>query len=424
MEQGAILDAGPMNIWIVNHYAATPGQSGGNRHFSLARELVRRGHLVTIIASSFNHQTRLETRPLRSGLPDIEEIERVRFWWMKTPAYAEGAIKRLWSMFAFARILRRTRFENQVGAPDVIIGSSPHLPGAVAALAMARRVGCPFVLEIRDLWPQTFVDLGTASPRHPLVWYFKRLELRLYHSATAIITLLPGAESHIKSIAPQCGPVVWIPNGVQVDPGKPPTHDACTPFTVAYCGSHGMANGLDTILEAAEIVQQQERSPNGLSVRFEFVGEGPEKPALMELAQRKHLGNVTFFPAIAKTEVREWLSARSACVVNIKNSPLYKYGMSLNKIFDYMLSGRPTVIASGAINNPISDSGGGIAVAPDDAAGIAQAVIHLARMAPAQRDAMGSRARDFVLSRYSAEMLADRLEAVLINSLGRAGGST
>lgn len=408
-----------MNIWIINQYAITPDQSGGARHFSLGRALAQRGHQVAIIASAFNHHTRQEKDSIpRDQRCAWEQIEGVRFCRVKSPSYAEAPVGRLWSMFSFAHRVRRTRFEEVTGVPDVIVGSSPHLPGADTALAHARRLGRPFVLEVRDLWPLSVVDLGKVSARHPLVWFLGKLERRLYRSASETITLLPYAEKHIRSVEPAAGPVTWIPNGIQVEVGAAPSPDSAEPFTLAYCGSHGLANGLEAILDGAARVRR-----SSIPIRFDFVGDGPQKAALVARARREGLDNVAFHPPIPKSAVHSWLTARSACVLNIKDSPLYRYGVSLNKIFDYMLSGRPTIIASGAANNPIAESNGGLCVPADDGAAIADATARLARMSPDERHAMGTRGRNYVLEHHSIEALANRFEGLLHRVVFSRGAS-
>ena len=402
-----------MNVWLVNHYAIPPGQSGGTRHFILARELVERGHRVTIVASSFDHTTRLEMH-LRDGAPlKLEVVDGVRFLWLKTPPYKGNSVHRLWNTLVFARKVLGLRAADLGGPPDVVLGSSPHLFAAAAAERLARRHRVPFVLEVRDLWPQSLVDLGSFSQGHPFVRLLEGIERRLYRRAHRIITLLPGAAEHIAQKGGDPERIVWIPNGVDIrllPAPTPPTPSDI--FTYLYAGAHGLANHLDYVLEAARLVEEQHPE---FPLRFRFVGDGPEKAGLIKRAQELMLKNVTFESPVPKAQIFELMVTADAFTIVVQNSPLYRWGISPNKLYDYLAMARPIVLAAPNLvfNNPVEEAGAGLTAPSDDVRAFARAIVDLARLSPEERWQMGLRGRDYVERHHNVARLADRLEHLL-----------
>jgi len=405
-----------MNIWIFNHYAHPPDLPGGTRHFDLGRELVRRGHQVTIFASSFHHYLHRETRLEPGENWRMEELERVRFVWIRTPPYAANDWRRARNMVAFmfrAWWLGRKlpRLTPETGKPDVVIGSSVHLLAVLAAYWLAKHYHAKFVMEVRDLWPQTIIDMGKLSAHHPIIKALQALERFLYRRAERIITLLPLAHEYITTCGVPREKVVWIPNGVDLsrfdsagisDVG----HEG---FQVMYLGAHGQANALDVLLEAAKIVQDK-----GLDkIKFVLVGDGPEKPRLLALAQELGLRNIEFRQPVPKSEVTTAIQQADATVCILHDLQLYKYGISLNKLFDYLAASKALILAGNPVNNPVEEARCGFTVPPRDPQALADAVLELYQMPKEEREAMGRRGREYVEKHHAISVLADRVEHVL-----------
>lgn len=405
-----------MRIWIVNQYASTPQHSFGTRHYSLARQLSLRGHDVTIVASSFCHASRKQTRLSGKTTSKKETLDGVEYLWLKTPGYSRNGISRLFDMLVFCfRLLRGTAFRNEP-SPDVIIGSSPHLFGAFGAQRLAASKGCPFVLEIRDIWPLTLIELGNMSSWHPLVFLFGAIEKFLYRRADRIITLLPGAGSHVAERIGRQRDTTWISNGVDLGMiPSPPDAPNGDKFTVMYAGSHGIANGLSSIVQAAKIVQD---SDAGDTIQFRFVGSGGQKQQLISLATELELTNCSFEEAVQKSEVYDTLSEADAFVATLVRSPLYRHGISLNKLFDYMSVGRPIVFGVEAYNNPVEEAEAGISVEPENPQQIADAILKLVSLSVEERAEMGARGRRIIETQYNVERNGALLEAVLLSACG------
>lgn len=399
-----------MRIWIVNQFAVSPKEPGGTRHYALARALIRAGNQVVIVGSNFNYVLR-GRRATESVAPGLQLVEGVPFFRVSVPAYQANTLAKLWSMLSFAARVLRVRVEKIGFPPDVIVGSSPHLFGAWAAERLARRLGVPFVLEVRDLWPQSLIDVGGLSRHHPLVIFMRWLERGLYRRANHIVSLLPGAAAYMTAMGADASKIAWIPNGIDLAATPllpPPPREG--PFTVLYLGAHGVANGLDSILNAAQALETEGRAGR---LRFRFVGDGPERLRLMARAKEAGLDYVEFMPAIPRGEVSTVLAGAHACILTLRDSPLYRWGISLNKIFDYLAAARPIVFGAGATQNPVAEAEAGIIVPPENGGLMADAVRRLMTMTDAQRAEMGRRGRLYAERHHDTQLLATRFADVL-----------
>ena len=347
-------------VWLLNHYAAEPTGSGGTRHYGLARHAERLGYRVIIIAASVEHLTGRQR--LESGeTARLEEIGGVSFLWLKTSEYSGNGTDRIRDMMEyFWRALRRSTTAC-LPAPDFIIGSSVHPLAALAAERLAARHEVPFLFEIRDLWPETLIQMGRLRSESIMAVILRRLESWLCLKARKVIVLLPRAHDYLVHYGVPEDKVVWIPNGA--DPElfayRPPATQEG--LTVMYLGAHGAANGLVPIVEA--ISDYARRSGTG-RVRFRFVGDGPEKPHLRALAGQLGVEKlISFEPSVSKQQLPEVAAQADAFILNMRNLDLYRYGFSFNKLFDYMAAGRPVIFAAPSDDNPIAEANAGIITA-------------------------------------------------------------
>lgn len=412
-----------MNIWIFNQYAHGPDLPGGTRHYDLGRELVQRGHSVTIFATSFHHYLHRETRLKPGEWWKIEDVNDVKFVWVRTSPYQRNDWRRVRNMAVFALRAwwlgrKLPMLAPEIKKPDVVIGSSPHLLTPLAAYMVARYHRVPFVMEVRDLWPQTIIDMGELSASHPITKALQALEKVLYRRAERIITVLPRAHEYITACGIPRDKVVWIPNGVDLSRFSSTAtsevlHDD---FRVMYLGAHGQANALDVVIRAAKIVQDRGYD----KIRFILVGDGPEKPRLIALAKELGLVNVEFREPVPKSEVPQALHEADAFLFNLEKVEVFRYGISSNKLFDYMFIGKPVISSVEAPDNPIEKAGCGFIVPPRDSQALADAVIKLYEMPEEEREAMGRRGREYVEKHHAIPVLADKLERVLQEVVGEA----
>lgn len=329
-----------MHYVIFNHYATTPDYNGGTRHFDMAKELINKGHQVTIVASSFNHFSKIETKQYNNEKYMTENIEGINFIWIKTVPYTNN-IKRLMNIFSYYKnckeLLRGYKFDNN---PNIVIGSTVHLLAAQIALEFSKKYKCKFYFEERDLWPQTFVDFKKISENNILTKLLYKYEKYFYNNAEKIIVLFNTADKYVMSRGVNKEKIIYLPNGYS-DYFYPVTalddtlEELLNMKSVVYTGSHGIANELDKILDLARI---------STNINFIFIGDGLEKERLIDRKIKQNINNVYFFNPIPKNQINQVLERATFSVISIKDSPLYKYGFSMNKIFDYLKSDTPIIM--------------------------------------------------------------------------------
>ena len=409
-----------MNIWMIHHHAIPPTEPGSTRHYSIARHLRARGHDVSIVCSAISHHTRTDVLAPHGAARQISVHDGVRFLRLRSAPYSKNDIRQIFNFLSFSARLR-LRELTDLPRPDVILGSSPQPLSAMVSLALARRLHVPFVLEIRDLWPETLCELGGYSRRNPAIALLYTIERLLYTKSDAIITLLPTSLDYISSRGAARDKISHVPNGIDLElaPYMPPQLNP-DKLVVMYVGAHGLANGLEEIVKA--IARLRDLNPSKQIV-FRFIGSGPHKPSLRQLAQSLSLANLQFEDAVPKERVFAIMAEADAFILNVKDSPLYRHGISLNKAFDYLAMGRPTVFAGNAPNNIFAASNSGISVSADDVDGMAGAVLALSEMDPAERVAMGKRGREYVAAHCDYRELARMVESVLTKVVAPAQAS-
>lgn len=405
------------HVWILNHYAQEPGGAGGTRHFDLAQHLGSFGWEASIIAASVEHQTGRQ-RLKRSEMTRLDRFSGVPFLWVRTPEYKGSGGGRLRNMLAYAWRVILTATTVDLPRPDLVIGSSVHPFAAVSGAILARRFKVPFVFEVRDLWPQTLVDMGRLRERGAVTWFFRKMERWLYRRAARIVVLLPQAWEYIVPLGVERERVVWIPNGVDLSTFRHSEMRNRGPsefFTLMYFGAHGQANGLENILNAMRLVQEALlEQPSQKRIQLRLIGDGPLKFQLIDFAKRLGLTDVAFEPAIPKSKIPALAAEADAFVISVLDLPeLYRYGISMNKLFDYLAAGRPIIIASDAANDPVGDARAGVSVPAGKPEALAKAIIEVASAPFGERQRMGLAGRRYVEENHHFEQLAGRLAKVL-----------
>lgn len=403
----------PIRIWIIDHYAIHPMVPGITRHYSLAKELIKKNHDVMIIASNFQHRLGGSNADIDSGLFIQEKIDNINYLWIQTPSYIGNTVKRFYNMLLFGI---RARFNKLLTRrkkkPDVIIGLSPNPFAALAAERLAAHHKVPFILEVRDLWPATLIELGNFSRHHPVIILLKYLERHLHRKARKIITVLPGSVNYFLENGVQKEKIELIQNGIDTDLLPEVTLKARgIPFVIMYTGAHGLANNLETILYCAKIL-----TDDGLGERilFRFFGDGPEKEKLIKLAQTLEVSNVVFENPVPKFKIYEKLAEADALVAVLKKCSLYRWGISLTKLFDYMAMAKPILFGADAFNNPVEDANAGFTVPPENPFALAEAIKKMSKMDDYELQKMGMNGKVYVWQNHSYKNLANKLEGILL----------
>lgn len=394
-----------MNIWIFNHHALTPDMSGGTRHYDFAKELIKRGHTVTIVASSFHYSKYKEMKDYKNKDYLCEKIDGIDFIWIKTPAYFGNGISRVRNMISYTYKVLKYIPKLNLSKPDIIVGSSVHLFAVWSAYKLSCRYKTPFIMEVRDLWPQTLIDMG-ISKWHPFIILLGLLERYLYKKADKIISNLPYAYDYIGKFVKK-EKFIWISNGVDLSNIKYIPKEKNEKFIISYTGAIGIANNLKILLDVAKKLKDNE------NIYFRLVGEGAEKEKLKAFVKENNLSNVSIENSVAKNEVTNILQNSDILFLSLKDSPLYRFGISLNKLFDYMASGRVIIFSGNSKNNPIKDANAGYSIAPDDVEVLEKTILEIYNLSQEKRDTIGQKIRKYAEDNYSIEILVDKFEKLL-----------
>lgn len=408
-----------MNIWIFNHYAVGPGSSGGTRHYDLAKQLVQRGHKVTIFASSFNHQTLKEEHLNDSPKSYIEkDYNGVKFIWIKSTPYHKNDWRRVLNMLTYtirAYRIAVKKFEK----PDVVIGSLVHPLAAYLGYLISIKKNAIFYFEERDLWPQTLIDMGKFSEKNPIIWLLASIEKFLYKKSKRIILLFEKAIEYVESKGINKEKVILLPNGIDLSRFES-NHELSNDLInylrslnhkiiAAYTGTHGMANNLDVILDAAKILQKT--VPH---LHFLFVGNGPEKTRLIERTKNEKINNITFLDPQPKEFIPHILKEVDVGLLPLKESPVFKWGISPNKLFDYMGASLPVILLCNLDNTPVDKSKGGKVIKKDFVKGI---VDFFQNTTKEELRRLGENAYKYVVEEHNWSKLALKLEKQMLKDI-------
>lgn len=385
---------------VLNHFAAPAGAPGGTRHVELAERV--EGWDVVVVAADRNL---LDRRRRPSDPPHFVVVPT-------TPHRGNGP-GRVLSWIAFAAAASRwARRQDRV---DLVVGSTPHLLAARAGLRVARRRGVPFVLEVRDPWPEVLVALGGARPGSPLVRALDRLARRLESEADAVVVLAEGVRDHLAARGVPPERLHVVPNGA--DPGAlAPTADrnelrrragfAHDEVVAVYAGAHGPANGLDHLLDAAAAL-----APAHPELRVVLVGGGPDKERLARRVDHEGLASVELRDPVPKDRIGDLLGAADVGVHCLADADAFHWGVSPNKLFDYLACGLPVITNTpGEVAGLVAEAGAGEAVAPD---GLADGLARLVDLGTAGRAEVGARGRAWLEANRSRARTAARFQAVL-----------
>jgi glycosyltransferase involved in cell wall biosynthesis len=399
-----------MHILLIHQAFMTGNEAGGTRHYELAQHLTREGHRFTAVASTISYLTGKKQTPGQATAQETGEGITVHRAYTYL-ALHRSFFHRMFSFLSFmvSSVLTGLRVKNV----DIVWGTSPPIFQGLSAWLVARLKRVPFLFEVRDLWPAFAVDMGVL--RNPvLIWAAERLEHFLYHHADHIIVNSPAYVTHVQSKGVPEAKVTLIPNGVETGMFDPEAEGAAVRqefglddrFVVLYAGAHGPANDLGTVLQAADNLRDRP------DIVFALVGDGKDKPHLVQQAETMALSNIRFIPAQPKSRMPELLAAADAGLAILQNIPMFATTYP-NKVFDYMAAGRPTVLViDGVIRDVIEAAQGGIFVPPGDPAVLAEVVRNLANDIEECKQ-MGQSARTYVETHFERAQQAEKLVHVL-----------
>lgn len=402
-----------MNIWYVHPTAGGPGLGRHWRPYWLADAWSRMGHRALVVCSSFHHLMQGPAHP--SGLTHFAGVD---YWFIQAPAYRGNSLSRLRNNAAFARRLAADadKIARSFGRPDLIVASTPHLFHIGAMRRIARRNGAKFWVEVRDLWPESIVAFGLAARWHPLMMLMAMQERSAYRSAGRLISLLAGAEPHMRTRGLAQGRFLWIPNGVS----EAELRQAATPpaiehplldrlqvlrsagkRVVVYTGAMGPPNAIDVVLGTAQALAQ-----TNPQIHFALVGGGVGRDRYRKEAH--DLSNVEFADEVERPVAHAVLRASDCAVIAFRRNALYRNGISPNKLFDSSLFAPRLVVACekqalAGLEELVS-----IRCEPEDTRALSAAIVSALEATPRSLEE-----RSAALKKFSYSLLAARYLAVL-----------
>lgn len=393
-----------MDIWMLNHHA----NLNGMRHYELACEFAKCGNKVLVIASSYEHGNHRYTfnEPCH-----IEEVQAgVVFVYLHTkPAYTSNGIGRVMNMINYYQMVRKytERLSQQYGAPDFVIGSSVHPLAWEAGYWVAKKFKARFICEVRDFWPLSLIEIGGISKYHPIVIFFGLIERRAYRHADKIVTTFPYGYKYIcDEMGYPRNKVEWIPNGIRITEKESgvelpeelqdylASHWCCI-----YAGSFVESEGINFMLDAFYELRNED-------IYFAIIGSGSEHENIEKKIQQLSLNKVRIFPRIKKTQVQAAHRIAACCLAAHQNHTIYRYGLSMNKLNDYLLSGKPVIFACDAPN--VVKEAGHITMPYGDAKEFANAIRRVREMGQLEKTAMGERGKAIIINTYDYRIIAQK----------------
>ena len=398
-----------VKILYVHQHFSTRSGSWGTRSYEMARKLIARGHRVTMLCGSSDRSDTgvCGEEPVNRGVVDGIDVISLYLPYSNYDSFLKRAVTFVRFSFRSVKIALKEDY-------DLIFATSTPLtagiPGIVAKLFRLK----PFVFEVRDLWPELPKAMGVI--KNPVILgALVVLEYVSYKTADRLIGLAPGIVEGIERIKGKHADVALIPNSCDTDLFMPGIGDrslipgAADDFIAVFTGAHGIANGLDAVLDAAEVLTQR----GAADIKFLFVGDGKCKPELMERAERDRLDNCIFMPPVEKTALAKIVSACDVGMMILANVPAFYRGTSPNKFFDYLAAGLPVIVNHpGWLSGILSDAGCGISVAPGNPGEFADALMRL-RDNPEERTLMGANARVLADGEFSRDRLSDQFAEFL-----------
>jgi glycosyltransferase involved in cell wall biosynthesis len=379
------------------------------RPYHLAAEWRRIGHDVTIVGGTYSHlrlQNPIATVP---GIPEV--VDGVKMVWLPIPPYQGNGMARGRNIITFAiRLLGASRELARRVRPDLVITSSTHPLDIYGGRRIAKLARARLFHEVHDLWPLTLVELGGMSPWHPFVRLLQVAEDHAYRSADRTVSMLPEALPYMEQHGLDPARFLYVPNGVAVEDWERPAPlpdeharvldriRATSGFVVGYAGGFALSDDLESFMNSLNHLRRSD-------IHLVLVGNGEYRDQL----EARYAGErVEFLPAIPKAAIPSLLVRFDICFLGFRRSPLYRFGVNPNKMFDYMMAAKPIIAAIDAANDLVGQSGAGITVAPEDPVAVAEAIERLAAEPAERRRQLGESGRQYVLRNHDYRVLAAR----------------
>ena len=402
-------------IWYVSKYANIAKYGADTRQAYFCKEFAKKGYDVTLLLSNSSHL--YSTLPQFRGLFKKESYDGVDVVWLNTIKYKHpNSVFRILSWIHFEFLALIYGFKNRKAKPDVVIASSLSILSTISGSAFKRCFGSKFIFEVRDIWPQSLIELKGLKRNHPLVRVLSWVEKLGYKKSDPIVGTMGKLGIHVEKQIGEFKNVTCIPHGVSVEfyekeqmkieEGYVARYFSDTKPNLVYAGSFNQAYKLSRFIALA-------KDAKGIDVNFVLIGDGPEADKLKE--QSKSLINVTIAPKVDRAALNSVLQHADVLLHSFDEKPVFMYGVSPNKFVDYMYAGKPTVCIGNVYCPMLEESGAGIVIAPDDGNAFYECVNDYLNLPREQKEELGARSRQYILNELSYEKLAEKYSELFIN---------
>jgi len=360
-----------MNIWYLNHYAVTPDNGAYGRPYYLARSLQKQDASVVIFCASFHHFRTTSVPAEHLYRPIISE--GVTYCHLPARPYKGNGFGRLLNMLDYANEIKNLKLSIDSGLfqkPDILIPSCVHPFTFTSARVLARRYKAKLIYEVRDIWPLSLVEVLGISRYHPLILWMDHIERSAYRHSDAVVSLLPNALEHMQPRGLTPDRFTFIPNGISIDELEdtllplPAEHQRVFDkikrlgkLLIVYTGSHGPVNALDQIFALKKFYPQLEPP-----YHFILIGDGASKDSLIKQSEKESISFVTFLPRIKRRQVASALKQADVLFICGTNRPIYRYGVSPNKLGEYFYAAKPIIHTLDRKYDPVSHVKAGFSI--------------------------------------------------------------
>lgn len=411
----------PLRILILSHHFPPEVSAGASRFYELARAWVAAGHQVTVVTCAPNHPAGVLYPGYRNKLwqhQTIDGIDVIRLWTFLAPN--KGFLRRTLSYASYS--LSTTLAAPFLPRADVLISTTPHFFCGLSGYPASRIRRIPWILDIRDLWPESIVAVGAMKPG-PVMRMLEAIERFGYRNAAHIVSASDAFVAHFQECGIEGKKISIVTNGVDLslfagteDPGTfRKQHNLEGKFVVAYVGTHGMAHQLEIVLEAADRLRARS------DIAFLLVGDGAERERLVEQCRSMALPNVLMLPQRPREEIPTLWAASDAALVTLRPTPMFELVIP-SKMFEAMSLRKPIILGvRGQAQRIVEGSESGVTFSPGDAAGLVGCVIALAED-PALCRRLGENGYRLATTAYDRKALARKYLDVLEQVATRIGG--
>lgn len=397
-----------MNTLLINHYAGNLQLGMEFRPYYLAKKWQEMGHKATIIGASFSHLRQKQPKP------GWQVVDKIDYLWLWTNRYQGNGLMRFISMLIFViQLILLSFYLAWKVKPDAVIASSTYPLDIFPSWIIARLCGAKLVFEIHDLWPLSPMELGKMSKWHPFILLMRFAEKFAYKASDKIVSILPGTFEHVKKDGVKKENFIHIPNGINLE-----DYDHTKPIPkelqklidqekrkgnklIGYAGSIGIANALDVLINTAARLRSNK-------VSFIIIGDGPELKNLQSLARFLQVSNVHFVGRINKLMVPSFLQQMDFLYFGALANPIYKFGISPNKLFDYMMVGKPIIQCISTNGDIVKKAKCGFTALPGNSMHLAKAINQAYKLPKGKLKLMANRAKEYIIKHHDYNILAKK----------------